>query len=441
MTGLCKRRLSGLRFAYRSAMPHTKDSELEVDSTSGYEVSTGIDGLTRVLIWSIAALLIFLVVLTSERRSKDSRATDFPVFYGASKIAAHSPSDLYVPKVQTEVFQQSFPISGGPKAYGYFSYPPFVALLLAPASHLSFWAAYRVNQAISALLYLFGLILLVRRFLRHDRHLATVMIPFALAYFPFICDTWTAGQLSVLGFVSIAFAFAELKAGSLFRSGLALSLCAYKPPLLLLLLPMLLFRRQFRVLLGFVTGTSALVAAATVAYGWRIWISYAHFLRYSFPHMEHLRPLVKYVDLTAFFSLLFGPGSASLLALLCAVAVIPFLVVLWWHRYHAYPHLVWACTLTWGLLLGPYVPIYDTVLIVPIMIVGASSVPLRTHRLLPFSLLMIFVSSWISEGLVLLAHLQLLTVVVAAFGSLQIWVCLRPTPQRALHRLEFDRTL
>ncbi|HEX7362829.1 MAG TPA: glycosyltransferase family 87 protein [Bryobacteraceae bacterium] len=416
-------------------MPLRLDPEPTAASVDDHKVPAGIDGLTRALIWLIAALLILLPILTNEHKSKDSRLTDFLVFYGAAQIAAHSASDLYDPKVQTEVYQRIFPLPGGPSAHGYFSYPPFVALLYAPMASLPFWTAYRVNQAISAVLYLLALMLLLRRFLRHDRQLATVMAPFALAYFPFIYNTWVTGQLSVLGFAAIAVALSEVKLGNLFCSGLALSICAYKPSLLILLLPMLLFSRQFRILLGFATGALALAVTAGLVYGWHIWMAYDHFLRYSFGDMEHLRPLPQYSDLTAFFSLLFGSGSGPRIAMLCTLAVLPFLVMTW-RRYQVRPDLVWACTLTWTLILGPYVPIYDTVLLIASIIVTASSHSVRSSRLLPAGLLIIFACSWISEETALFLHLQLLTVVIAAFGTLQLWACFQSTQEPKVSAVE-----
>jgi len=382
-------------------------------------VSTSIDGVIRNLIWTIAVLLILLPVLSNERKPRASRSLDFVVIYGGCKLVASSPDSLYVPKIQRQVLEDIAPLEKGSGTYGYFMYPPFVPLVLSPLSRLPYWNAYRVYQGISAVLYLFGLFLLMKRFLAHDPDLARMMIPFALAYLPFIADTWVSGQLSVVGFVAIAMTLGCIEKGNLFGGGLALSLCCYKPTLLILLLPMLLFRRQFRSLLGFATGAVTLVLAAVAAYGWRIWIDYMHFMQSAAAEMERLRPLMKYADLTAFFSLLTGPRSAPLLALLCGLAILPFLIRAWRH-YEEAPLFVWAITLTWTLILGPYVPLYDTTLIISSIIVSSTQPSFRLHRFFAPALLMLFACSWISEVFVLLIHLQLLTVAFAIFGWLQL---------------------
>jgi hypothetical protein len=382
-------------------------------------MSKPVDRVALVLIWTIAALLILLPVLTNERKPRVSRSLDFVFIYGGCTLVASSRSNLYVPRIQRQMLETIAPLPTESGVYGYFMYPPFVPLVFSPLSHLSYWHAYRVYQAISAVLYLFGLFLLIRRFISHDASLARMMIPFALAYLPFIAYTWVSGQLSVVGFVAIAMALSSLKKGNLFRSGLALSLCCYKPTLLILLLPMLLFRRQFRSLFGFATGAVTLVLAAAIAYGWQIWVAYMHFLRYFAGDMERLRTLMKYADLTAFFSLLLGPRSAPLLALLCGLAMLPLLIRSWRYNNDSL-HRCWASTLTWTMVLGPYVPLYDTTLIIPSMIVSSSQPSFRLHRFFAPALLMVFACSWISEELVLLVHLQLLTVAIAIFGWMQL---------------------
>ena len=374
-------------------------------------------------------LLIALPVLIAERAIH--RDIDFVYFYAAPKIAHLSPESLYDPKVERAFCQQILPPADAAKTYGDFMYPPFVPLLFLPLSHLSLGTAYRVEQAFCAVLYIFGLVLLRRRFFPGEPQLTSILIPLALAYLPFIADTWANGQLSILGFIAISIALCELRAEHPFRSGLALSLCVYKPPLLILLLPMLLFRRQIRVLLGFAAGAFIWAAAATIAYGWNVWLAYERYVRFLSRDMERLRPLAKYVDLTAFFSLLGVRQSASLFAILCGLLTLPFLVAAW-RRYEDSPQFAWGIAITWTLILSPYAPVYDTILVIPSMIVSADRLRLGRYQLLVPSLLLLFACSWTSEATALLAHLQLLTVAIALIGSLQIAACLRSGPEQGL---------
>jgi len=387
-------------------------------------VSTTIDKSARFLIWSVTAILFSLPVLIQERIVKDSRSVDFVYFYAASTILRDSsPENLYNPEIQEAACQKVLPIPNGEPTYGSSPYPPFVALLFAPTARLPFWGAFRIHQAISFALYLFGLVLLLRRFFPAQPILSNIFLPFALAYLPWISNTWLNGQLSALGFIALAVALAEQKSGHLFRSGLALSVCLYKPTLLVLLIPMLLFRRQLRVLLGFAAGGCVLVGAATIAFGWHIWVAYAR-LVVSLGSLERLRQLPQYVDLIAFFSLLTGTRFAGVLALLSTVIALAFLITAW-RRDKDGPQLAWAGAITWTLILSPYVPLYDTILIIPSMIASAAAFRLGRTNALPGSLLLIFVGAWLSAALALLIHVQLLTVAIAVVGSLQIAASLR----------------
>ncbi len=58
---------------------------------------------------------------------------------------------------------------------------------------------------------------------------------------------------------------------------MALSILAYKPTLLLLLIPMLLLTRRFRAVRIHI-GVVMLILAATACGGMQIWPAYAHFL-------------------------------------------------------------------------------------------------------------------------------------------------------------------
>ncbi len=300
---------------------------------------------------------------------------DFVYFYAASTIVRSSPAaDIYNPEIQKAACQKVLPIRDGSVSYGPSPYPPFVALLFAPVSRLPFWTAFRLYQAISLALYIAGLILLLRSFFPGQPVLSSLFLPFALAYLPWISNTWLNGQLSPLGFIAMAVALVEQKAGHRFRSGLALSLCLYKPTLLVLLIPMLLYRRQWRELLGLSTGGGVLAGATTVAFGWQIWPAYANLIR-SLGDLERARQLTQFVDLAAFFGLLGGSRLAGVLAVLSVACVVPFLAVAW-RSYRRNAPLAWAVALSWTLILGPYVPLYDTILIIPSLVASAGELRL-----------------------------------------------------------------
>jgi hypothetical protein len=112
------------------------------------------------------------------------------------------------------------------------------------------------------------------------------------------------------------------------------------------------------------------------------------------------------------------------LALFSTACALPFLVAAW-RRYEHNPSLAWASTLTWTLILSPYVPLYDTILIIPSLIASASAFRPARHGALEGGMLMLFLCSWLSAALALLIHVQLLTLAIALLGSLQLAACLR----------------
>src|SRR6185437_7735807 len=143
---------------------------------------------------------------------------------------------------------------------------------------------------------------------------------------------------------------------------------------------MLLFRRQFRTLLGFLAGSCVLFGAATAAFGWHIWVAYAR-LVFSLGDIERLRETSQYVDLTAFFTLFTGARAAGPLSITAALLGIAVLIGCW-RKYRNHSVQVWSATLTATLILSPYVPVYDTILIIPSLIAGAGVLRLGKRKAL-----------------------------------------------------------
>jgi hypothetical protein len=200
---------------------------------------------------------------------------------------------------------------------------------------------------------------------------------FALGFYPFFIATLSNGQLGALAVFAVGMAIAlELRCQPLV-GGLALSVLAYKPTLLLLVVPMLLLTRRWRMWLGFVTGSAVWILSATAFSGVSIWPQYFRFLGYfrsvSVSHGQSLLKLWEYVDFTSFsFSI---PGGRSLPALsvlaILGTAAAGTLAVLLWRSprgSQAGQLLAWAATLTWTLLLNLYVPMWDAILVIPALL-------------------------------------------------------------------------
>jgi hypothetical protein len=217
-----------------------------------------------------------------------------------------------------------------------------------------------------------------------------------------------------------------------------LSLCLYKPTLLILLLPMLLVTRRFRSLLGFATGAMVLAGLPTAAGGFAIWPVFLRTIL-SFGKVAggaqangvqtgSTLVLVKYIDISAFSALAPGGRSPIGLAILFVSAAAAALTLIWfWFRAArigepARP-LLWATTITWTMLLNLYVPIYDSTLVVLSLIVTAGALKqIRAgliHRNFKILWLLILAGSWFTVPVASATGIQLLTLLFTALGILQ----------------------
>ena len=376
----------------------------------------------------LATVAAFLFVAHSG--PKQIRDADFVQIYSVGQILNNYPAnELYNYKLQQKISGEVHPLDEG--FYGPSPYPPFVAILFRLFARMPYVQAYLLWMAISAMLYLAALAILVKRFVPAYPSLRPLVFCLALAYFPFLVGTVVNGQLSALGFFALALAIYEDDRGQDLRSGLALSLCAYKPTLLVLILPMLLLTRRFRIVLGFALGAISLIAFATAVEGIQVWSGYFDVL-FTLGRLHPLLRLSRYIDIRAFTSLLAAKGYwfSIGMALGCAGAAAFGLVRIWTKSIRAEKNLttlLWATTLTWTLLLNIYVPVYDSILVVLSCVVSARAMSRFAGRRFWISCVLIFLSAWVAVQIAERTGIQVLTIALAALGALQIAACERET--------------
>lgn len=379
-------------------------------------------------VFLVCFVLPFTAIVIASHRPPDG---DFAGFYALGRILnTHPMQDLYNYELQKEVCNQVHSRLG---AYGLLPYPPFVGMFFQPFAWLPYSVAYIFWLLITLALYASGIKLLIDRFLPLDPVRRSLLFCFAIAYCPFIIDTAASGQLSAVGFFALSVALSQDDADHPFRSGLALSMCLYKPTLLILLVPMLLVTRRFRSLLGFAAGAAALIALPIAVGGAGIWTLFLRTLL-NFGRVaggaqaSNFLVLVKYVDLTSFSSFVHGGRSWPGLAIfiLGAAAAAVSLFRFWWSSPRCgkpFNALLWATTITWTLLLNVYVPMYDSILIVLALIVTAAALHQTPGETMQWTFralwLLILAGSWFSGALDGLTSIQLLTLLFAALGALQ----------------------
>ena len=386
----------------------------------------------------ILVLLIFFFLVGAQIKNQWGIFRDwhcaFIYFYGIGHIANDYPAvRIYDYSLQQKVFNEINPAPEG--FYGPSPYPPFVALFFSLFAHFPFNLAYVLWAVISLTLYISGIAASLKGAFPGERLKISLIFCFALEFCPFLVYTFANGQLAAIAVASVGVAIYQENCSKPIRSGLALSILAYKPSLLLLLIPMLVVTRRFKTLIGFVTGAAILSLVATAFTGVQIWPAYVRFLS-VFGKVAGLEghpglKLARYIDLSTFSFLVPGGRSGIGLAILIfvTVTVAAVLSVLLWKSATAgkpAQFLAWAATLTWTLLLNVYVPIYDSILVVIAIVLtfralkelewGAAT---GWVALLSVS---IFAASWVAIGIALSHRIQLLSILIGVLGLGQLFL-------------------
>ncbi len=363
--------------------------------------------------------------------------SDFVYFYGMGNLMNEYPSvNPYDYQLQQKIFNQIYPAHRA--IYGPSPYPPYVALFFRPFARVSFESAYLLWMGVSLALYIAGVAAAVKAALPKKRLVLSLILCFALAFYPFVFGTLLNGQLASVAVFSVGLAVLQERHAKPFGSGLTLSILAYKPTLLLLLLPMLLLTRRFKTLFGFIFGTAILILVATAFSGIQIWPAYAHLLGH-FGHSTGLREqsplqLWKYVDIVSLsYAIPGGRSTTGEVILVCLTsAIVLGLVVLLWESVkggRSAQYLAWAATLTWTLIVNVYVPIYDSVLLTVAFVLTVGALrdldwSVATGWITGLSLL-IFAVSWKTEAFAEGHGIQLLSIFIAALGFGQLVILYR----------------
>lgn len=302
---------------------------------------------------------------------------DFKAWYVVGKIMNRYPHD----RIYDQVLQLNMLRELNPKWDGALPYAraPFLAFLFQPLAKLPYLFAYFVWVIISVILYLAGLRAIWPAGTRF--RLSDTKVLLALSFPPFLADNLIAGQISAIAFFGFAMCLALEKSGRSFAAGIALAICANKPTLLVLAVPMAVISGRLRLLAGFAVSACGLTAISLYAVGTAGCVAWLHMLLgFASAAMgtHTVFTLNKYVDINTFWRLILGGQTRVGTALSLAVSVVGFvwLSASWWRwrRRGGSTDLLWSATLAWTLVCGAYTAIYDTILIVPAVILMAGTV-------------------------------------------------------------------
>ena len=302
---------------------------------------------------SVVVVCVTLLVIALSRRS--FLGDDYPAFYVAGKILNEYPSArLYDRELQSQIYHELLPAAPAGLSLP-FANPPFVAALFRPLALLPYRISYVVWLMLSLGLFVTGMTLMLRG---KGRWTALWL---ALSFEPFIMECWIGGQLSAIGLCAVGLALDQERRGRPIAVGLALGLLLYKPTLLVWIVPAMIVGRRWKILLGI--GVSAGLLA--MASGWSGCVAYAHVLG-DYLRMSVTTPTVfriwKFVDLRSFLCQWLH-GRAVMVVFAALVIPVGLFLLKSWMRGER--RLLWAATLTATLVANVYVGIYDSVLMIP----------------------------------------------------------------------------
>jgi Glycosyltransferase family 87 len=218
---------------------------------------------------TVAAVGTVLVPLTNHARIE---TTDFVNFYAAASIVHNGDgADLYHPEAQRAALRAVL----GRESNQYFLHPPFEAAALAPLAFLSIERAFVVWTLINVtILGLLPLVLMpcIPAVARRPY--------FGLLGFCFLptLTALTLGQDSILLLFFISMAYQLIYKKLDLAAGLVLALAAVKFQYLIVLLPLLLISRKFRVVAGLGAGAASLAVVSAMVIGWHGLLNYPRFV-------------------------------------------------------------------------------------------------------------------------------------------------------------------
>jgi len=366
---------------------------------------------------------------------------DFGAFYVAGKIFNTGQADrIYDRALHHQVYDAQFP-TADPDTQSPYVNAPFFILPFTILARLPYSWAYLFWVVISLALYLAGFSLIWKSLDAIPRDVWLTALLLALSFMPFLVECLAGGQTSAVGFFFIALAITLERRRQYFLGGVALAVCAYKPTLLLLIVPMLLVARRYYTVMGAVVGG---VILAGVSYllvgkgGCRAYLNVLLFFKDASTSSTSGLLSWKYVDINSFFRLLLGehPQLRWIMTIVAFAAGLPLLFRAWWRspaQVGSDQSLVWGITINATLVLNLYLGIYDSTLVVLSVLIAtdflyrragndrrvANSVsPLPpVYQLL---LLLVYLVPWFTQPLARLTHVQLYTLVLAAFGAWQL---------------------
>lgn len=334
--------------------------------TENDETGNGQQGSGRAPISITRILWLFLLVGTISlyvlRQAQDGvYGKDFTMFLtGGHMLAQGQGSNLYDLSVQAQVQE----LIKGPVTYPGgvlpFNYPPYIALLFLPLTILTPAMALYVWLAVQILVLLTIAISAARE--APGGGLPPI---FFLAGFVPLIEALLMGQMSLVLLLLWWWAFLSWRSGNWVTLGIAVSLSAFKPQMVVLLIVALLVCRMWRSLAVAAGVQAALWGLAMLLFGPGILGSYLNILRVSGTTTDgtlgfNAGAMTNFRGLLA--TLGFSPEMGLQLAFAAWIVSIGLVAWIWWRS--SWPlHVRFGVTALLAVIFSPHLYVHDATLL------------------------------------------------------------------------------
>jgi hypothetical protein len=388
---------------------------------------------------TIIIFIIFILIITCStpigKRTifGNDVGGDFVALYISGKILnEYHPAKLYDSKIQSKWYHYFRPYMPAdinlPNPY-----PPFFNILFRPLALIPYIYSYLLWLSISGALYLMGLVFILKSIQPIPRkNLFTILI-LACSFEPFIMECWIGGQTSSFGFFWMALSYYFFKRNKYLLSGFALGFCFYKPTLLIIILPVLLLFRNYKIFLGIILSGLMLIFISIYSVGLDTCLNWLHFAfgfaKASTGKTEILRTY-KFIDIVAFIRLLFGNLKIAQWIIIVLIFVIwSFIFVSSLIKLKVeninIQELSIGFILTWTTVINIYFPIYDTIIVVIGVLLTINSLNKDSFSEVISSrfkivLLFLYLTPWISQIIAKNIGFQPYTLILIILGILQM---------------------
>ncbi len=304
---------------------------------------------------TLAAVLILTASQYDPGDPESRLGGDYPAFYGAGSIVADGDwNELYSAERQQAAQAGYIDDDGG---FLYFSYPPFVAQAYGLLAVADYQWSFLLHACLMAAALL-GALLLLRPWLARFGLPPVALFVIALSLQP-ILRSVLGGQNTTLTLLLFAAAARLDHEDRPFLAGLVASLLLFKPQFGVVVVPLIVVARQWRVFAGWSVGAVGLYGLSYGLMG-GAWVEDWWSQAASFRDLNTAANGSNFISLPGFVENALGAGSgAQLLGYGLAVLVGAAVAFLWWRVADLDVLLRWSAAAAAAILVAPQTLFYD----------------------------------------------------------------------------------